>query len=163
MGCLTVSSKRSCELRCGTSSVILPTDVFTSAREVLNTASRRDVYCSVGACREDGMSVCSSYDCRCLISSSFVTMVTPHAEVRTFIANQSLTGTERACGMLIGSHDNDRASIDNTVVDRPTIYSSLVCTIGGSPYVYLSEYNIWVVPEYAQDVDVFSNTNWNIS
>ena len=31
-----------------------------------------------------------------------------------------------------------------------------------TPYLNLSRYNIWIVPEYYENVDVYSNTDWNI-
>lgn len=35
-----------------------------------------------------------------------------------------------------------------------------VYTTPDTPYLDLSRYNIWVVPEYIENVDVFSNMTW---
>lgn len=54
--------------------------------------------------------------------------------------------------------------VDFEVIDSDfDVDAAMVCTIPSVGYLDLSRYHIWVLPDYYEYVDVYSNRNWIIN
>lgn len=64
----------------------------------------------------------------------------------------------------VEAHNEEGLSVE-IMNEMPALMveAHLVCDLSTTPYLDLSKYNLWVVPEYYENVDVYSNTEWIIN
>ena len=152
----------------------MPTDASLFVRSewestLAITAGVEETTLAVGAVMHAGIDTEATVDIGDLAVMYGYSLMSVSCEIESNLAVKAEVGSDfsvaatRVDGLSVAAERKDGLSVACEIF-LPTLHVDygIICTVPDMPYLDLSKYNIWVVPEYYENVDVYSNTSWVI-